>query len=76
MLAMAMPFAYLRARGGAVATRVFAGVLMGMGFHAGNRLFEFMSLVQGWPVWLTAQLPLWIGLLLAMLLYWRFHRLH
>jgi lipopolysaccharide export system permease protein len=76
MLAIAMPFAYLRARGGAVASRVFAGVLMGMGFHAGNRLFEFMSLVQGWPVWLTAQLPLWIGLALAMLLYWRFHRLH
>ncbi len=76
MLAMAMPFAYLRARGGAVAARVFAGVLMGMGFHSGNRLFEFMSLVQGWPVWLTAQLPLWIGLSLAMLLFWRFHRLH
>ncbi len=76
MLAIALPFAYLRARGGAVASRVFAGVLLGMGFHAGNRLFEFMSLVQGWPVWLSAQLPLWIGLLLAMLLFWRFHRLH
>jgi lipopolysaccharide export system permease protein len=76
MLAIAMPFAYLRARGGAVAARVFAGVLMGMGFHAGNRLFEFMSLVQGWPVWLSAQLPLWLGLLLATVLFWRFHRLH
>jgi lipopolysaccharide export system permease protein len=76
MLAMAMPFAYLRARGGAVAARVFAGVLMGMGFHSGNRLFEFMSLVQGWPVWLTAQLPLWIGLSIALFLFWRFHRLH
>jgi lipopolysaccharide export system permease protein len=76
MLAISMPFAYLRARGGAVASRVFAGVLMGMGFHAGNRLFEFMSLVQGWPVWLSAQLPLWCGLALAMILFWRFHRLH
>jgi lipopolysaccharide export system permease protein len=76
MLAIALPFAYLRARGGAVASRVFAGVLLGMGFHAGNRLFEFMSLVQGWPVWLSAQLPLWIGLFLAVLLFWRFHRLH
>jgi lipopolysaccharide export system permease protein len=76
MLAMALPFAYLRARGGAVASRVFAGVLMGVGFHAGNRLFEFMSLVQGWPVWFTAQMPLWIGLLISLVLFWRFHRLH
>jgi lipopolysaccharide export system permease protein len=76
MLAIALPFAYLRARGGAIAPRVFAGVLMGMGFHSGNRLFEFMSLVQGWPVWLTAQLPLWIGLAIATSLFWRFHRLH
>lgn len=76
MLAIALPFAYLRARGGAVAARIFAGVLLGMSFHAGNRLFEFMSLVQGWPVWLTAQLPLWTGLALAMLMFWRFHRLH
>lgn len=76
MLAISLPFAYLRARGGAVASRVFAGVLMGMAFHAGNRLFEFMSLVQGWPVWLSAQLPLWCGLALAIVLFWRFHRLH
>jgi lipopolysaccharide export system permease protein len=76
MLAMAMPFAYVRARGGAVAARVFAGVLMGVGFHSGNRLFEFMSLVQGWPVWLTAQMPLWIGIAIAIALFWRFHRLH
>jgi lipopolysaccharide export system permease protein len=76
MLVISLPFAYLRARGGAIASRVFAGVLMGMGFHSGNRLFEFMSLVQGWPVWLSAQLPLWCGLALAMVLFWRFHRLH
>lgn len=76
MLAIAMPFAYLRARGGAVAARVFAGVLIGLGFHSGNRLFEFFSLVQGWPVWLSAQLPLWLGLALALILFWRFHRLH
>ncbi len=76
MLAIALPFAYLRARGGAIASRVFAGVLMGMGFYSGNRLFEFMSLVQGWPVWLSAQLPLWLGLALALILFWRFHRLH
>ena len=76
MLALAMPFAYVRARGGAVAARVLAGVFMGIGFHTGNNLFQFLGLVQGWPVWLSAQMPVWIGLALAMLLFWRFHRLH
>jgi lipopolysaccharide export system permease protein len=76
MLIIAFPFAYLRARDGAIAARIFAGVLLGMCFHAGNRLFEFMSLAQGWPVWLTAQLPLWLGVVTALILFWRFHRLH
>lgn len=76
MLMISFPFAYLRARDGAIAARIFAGVLLGMSFHAGNRLFEFMSLAQGWPVWLTAQLPLWLGVATAFTLFWRFHRLH
>ncbi|MEN9912190.1 MAG: export transporter permease LptG, partial [Pseudomonadota bacterium] len=76
MLMISFPFAYLRARDGAIAARIFAGVLLGMSFHAGNRLFEFMSLAQGWPVWLTVQLPLWLGVATAFILFWRFHRLH
>lgn len=76
MLMIALPFAYLRARGSTITVHIFSGVLLGMGFHAGNRLFEFMSLSQGWPIWLTAQLPLWIGILTALILFWRFHRLH
>jgi lipopolysaccharide export system permease protein len=76
MLMISFPFAYLRARDGAIAARIFAGVLLGMSFHAGNRLFEFMSLAQGWPVWLTVQLPLWLGVMTALILFWRFHRLH
>ena len=75
MLALAMPFAYVRARSGGVAARVFAGVLMGIAFHVGNNLFQFLGLVQGWPVWLSAQMPIWIGLGIAILLFWRFHRL-
>ena len=76
MLMIAAPFAYVRARGGAVAGQVFLGIVTGVMFYAGSRLFEFLTVVQGWPAWVSAPTPIALGLLMAAGLFWRFHRLH
>ena len=76
MLILALPYAYVRARGGAVAVHIFMGVVLGVAFYAGSRLFEFLTVVQNWPAWVSAPAPIGFGLALSLFLFWRYHRLH
>lgn len=71
MLALALPFAYLHARAGAVGVKVFGGIMLGMSFVLVNNLFSHVGLLNAWPAYLTAFVPgmLYLGLAIIAL-YW------
>lgn len=70
MLALAMPFAYLNVRGGGVSLRIFAGVMLGIGFYGLNNLFSYLGLLNTWPPIAVAVLPSGVMLLLAAAALW------
>ena len=64
MLLMALPFAYLQPRSGALGARIFAGVLIGVSFHFVSSLLGNVALIRQWPVPVLSFMP---GLLLLLL---------
>lgn len=71
MMLLALPAAYLQARAGAVGARVFAGILVGVGFHLLNSLFSHLGVLNTWPAPIMALLPSAMALLVAgFFLYW------
>ena len=66
MILLALPFAYHRPRAGGVGLRVFAGVMLGLGYHLFNRLFAYMGLLNDWPPLISAVLPTLVFLLVAI----------
>ena len=48
MLAVAMPFAYVNARAGGMAIKIFVGVIIGVAFYALNNVFSFLGTVNTW----------------------------
>ena len=57
MLAVAMPFAYMNARSGGMAVKIFCGVLVGIAFYALNNIFLYLSVLSSMPPALMAALP-------------------
>lgn len=71
MLAISMPFAYLNARSGGMAVKIFAGVMIGIAFYAVNNLFSYLGIVNTWsPVAVSAAPSLATLLIAAAALYW------
>lgn len=71
MLALSMPFAYLNARSGGVALKIFGGVMIGVAFYALNNLFSYLGIVNTWSPAITALMPSAAMLLIAAwALYW------
>ena len=70
MLALALPFAYLKVRAGSVGIKVFGGIMLGMSFQLFNSLFSNVGLLSAWPTLFTALIPpmLYFFLALAALL--------
>ena len=66
MLALALPFAYLKVRAGGVGIRVFGGIMLGMSFQLFNSLFSNVGLLGAWPAFLTALAPPLLYFLLAI----------
>jgi lipopolysaccharide export system permease protein len=66
MVALALPFAYLHARGGGVSLKVFGGIMLGISFVLLNNLSGHVGLLEGWPPWLAAAAPGTLFLLLSM----------
>jgi len=67
MLALALPFAYLKVRAGSVGIKVFGGIMLGMSFQLFNSLFSNIGLLGSWPTLLTAVIPPLFYLCLAMI---------
>lgn len=71
MVALALPFGFLQARAGGIGYKVFAGIMLGIGFHFMNGLFSHLGLLNTWPPWIAAATPSLIALLIAFgTLFW------
>jgi lipopolysaccharide export system permease protein len=57
MMVLALPFAYLHFRSGAISGYVFAGVMIGISFFMLNNVFGYIGNLNNWAPWLTAALP-------------------
>ncbi len=66
MLALALPFAYLKVRAGSVGIKVFGGIMLGMSFQLFNSLFSNVGLLGSWPALLTALIPPLLYFILAL----------
>lgn len=64
MTALALPFAYLHARGGGISGRVFVGIMIGISFVLLNNLAGHVGLLKNWTPWAVAAAPslLYLGI--------------
>jgi len=70
MMMISLPFAYLHFRSGGVSVKVFAGVMIGVGFHLVNNLFAHLSMVASFPPFVSAALPSLLGFVVGMAALW------
>jgi lipopolysaccharide export system permease protein len=66
MVALALPFAYLHARGGGMSLKIFGGIMLGISFVLINHISSHLGLLHQWQPWLAASVPSLIYLLLSM----------
>ncbi len=57
MMILAIPFALQSARTGGVGAKLVLGILIGLAFHFGGRLFSHVGLLNDWPALISAGLP-------------------
>jgi len=71
MMALALPFALVHDRMGAVSMKVFLGVMLGVGFHLLNGLFSNLGVINAWQPALAALTPSLLFLAAAAgMLFW------
>lgn len=70
MMILALPFAYFQNRQGGVGAKVFAGIMIGLGFHFLNRLFGHLGLLNDWMPLASAIAPTLMFMGLAMTMMW------
>ena len=66
MVALALPYAYLHARGGGMSLKIFGGVMLGISFVLANHISSHLGLLHDWKPWLAAAAPSAFYLLLSM----------
>jgi lipopolysaccharide export system permease protein len=66
MMALALPFAYLHARGGGISARVFIGIMLGISFVLLNNLASHVGLLRDWSPFAVAAAPSLLYLLISM----------
>jgi lipopolysaccharide export system permease protein len=66
MMGLALPFAYLHARGGGISVKVFGGILLGISFVLLNNVSTHLGLLRDWTPWVAAAAPSAFYLLLSM----------
>ncbi len=66
MVALALPFAYLHARAGGVALKVFGGIMLGISFVLLNNVAGHLGLLHAWTPWIVAATPSAIYLLMSL----------
>ncbi len=66
MVALALPFAYLHARGGSISFKVFGGIMLGISFVLLNNVAGHLGMLRDWTPWIVAAVPSALYLLLSM----------
>ena len=67
MLALALPFAFMKIHSVSVGIKVFGGIMLGMSFQLFNTLFSSIGLLGALPAFFTAIFPPLVYLVLAFL---------
>jgi lipopolysaccharide export system permease protein len=70
MMILALPFAYFQNRQGGVGAKIFAGIMLGLGFHFLNRLFGHLGLLNDWPPLASAASPMLLFMAVAVGMMW------
>jgi lipopolysaccharide export system permease protein len=70
MMLLALPFANFQRRQGGVGAKIFAGIMLGLGFHFMNRLFGHLGLLNDWPPFFSAIAPTLMFLSVAIAMTW------
>lgn len=71
MLLLALAFAYRPPRVGGTGGRMLVGILLGLGFHLGNRMSSQIAQLQDWPAPLSVSAPLIVfGLAAGGFIWW------
>jgi lipopolysaccharide export system permease protein len=65
MMVVAIPFAITSQRAGGVGLKIVAGIMLGLCFHFGGRLFAHTGQLNDWPALFSAGLPLGIFAVVA-----------
>jgi len=66
MVGLALPFAYMHARGGGVSLKVFGGIMLGISFVLLNNVAGHLGLLRDWTPWVVAAAPSALYLLLSL----------
>lgn len=74
LMALALPFAYLQTRSGGVSIKIFAGIMIGVGYMLVNSLFAHLGVLSAMPAVVTAIAPSLVFLGLALVALWRVER--
>lgn len=69
MVSLALPFAYLQARQGGMAVKIFGGIMLGISFVLVNHVTSHLGLLHQWEPWLAASIPSVVYTLMAMLAF-------
>ncbi len=70
MMVLALPFSDTQQRSGGVGAKVFAGIMLGIGYVTLGRLFTYLGLLREWPPFWSAALPTLLFLTLATAMMW------
>ena len=57
MITIAAPISFMQTRRGGVGSKVFIGILLGVGFFMLNQLALNLGMLSRWPPWVTALVP-------------------
>jgi len=66
MVGLALPFAYMHARGGGVSLKVFGGIMLGISFVLLNNVAGHLGLLRDWTPWMVAAAPSALYLMLSL----------
>lgn len=74
MMLLALPFAAYHRREGGISGKIFIGIVLGLAFHFGGRLFSNLGALNDWQPMLSATAISWMFLAIALVLMWRTER--
>jgi lipopolysaccharide export system permease protein len=66
MMTIAAPIGFMQTRRGGVGSKVFLGIILGVGFFMLNQLALNVGMLSKWSPWITAIVPNLVVLLLAL----------